>query len=54
MTKAEDIIQEVERMKRQGKTTEEICLAVDKIIFEWNRETLAGLRLEKVMEGVKA
>lgn len=54
MTKADEIIQEVDRMKRQGKSTEEISLAVDKIIFEWNRQTLADMRMEKTVEKVKA
>lgn len=37
MTFVEELIREVDNMKREGKTTEEIAARTDEMIDEWNR-----------------
>lgn len=52
MTIAEQLVQDVERMVREGKPTEEIMSYTDEIIWRWNKETLTQMRLQKLMDGV--
>ena len=54
MTIAESLILDAEAMKRAGKTPSEIESYIDYEIRRWNRDEMARVRLEKMMEGVTA
>lgn len=54
MTIAEQLLIDAEVMRRQGKTPSEIESYIDYEIRRWNRDEMARVRLEKMMEGITA